>query len=62
MVNKTVDLGRQIIIKMNTNFIKQDLTDGFDNRALLTALSQELGRSSEFGSSIWPNCAWNHDT
>ena len=59
---KTVGVGRQIIIKMNTHFIKHDSTDGFENRAVLTALRQDEGRGSEVGSYIWNSCSWHHDT
>ena len=62
VVKKTVGVGRQIIIKMNTDFFKQDSPDGFENRALLTSLRQSVRHVSEVGSSIWNNFSWNNDT
>ena len=52
VVKRTVGVGRQIIIKMNADFFKQDSPDGFENRALLTALRQSVRHVSEIGSSI----------
>ena len=49
VVKKKVGVGRQVIIKINTHFIKQDLPDGFENRVVLTSLRQEVGRGSEVG-------------
>ena len=47
VVKKKVGVGRQVIIKINTHFIKQDLPDGFENRVVLTSLMREVGCSSE---------------
>ena len=62
VVKRTVGVGRQIIIKMNADFFKQDSPDGFENRALLTALRQSVRHVSEIGSSIWNNFSWNNNT
>ena len=48
-MNNTVGVVRQIIIKINKKFIKQDSPGGFENRAALTALRQAVGYSSEVG-------------
>ena len=62
VVKKTFGVGHQIIIKTNTNFIKQDSPDGFDNIAVSKELRQAVGRVSEVGSSICNSCYCNHYT
>ena len=48
----TVGLWHQIIIKMNTHFIKQDSHVKFENRAELISLRQAVVHGSEAGSYI----------
>ena len=38
VVNKTVSVGHEIIIKMNTYLIKKDSPDGFDNISIFKEL------------------------
>ena len=62
VVKKKVGVGHQIIIKMNTHFIKQDSPDGFDNISVFKELRQAVGHVSEVGSSICKSCYCNNDT
>ena len=62
VVKKTVGVGSQIIIKINTHFIKQDSPDRFYHRYVLIALRQAMGCGSEFISYIWHSCFCNHNT
>ena len=62
VVKKIVGVGRHIIIKMNTHFIKQESPYWFKNRSVLTALRQAVGCGSEVGSYIGYSCYWYHDT
>ena len=52
-MKNTVGVGRQIIIKINTHFVKKYSPDGFQNRSVMISLRQEVGRGSEVGLSIW---------
>ena len=49
VLKKTVSIGNHIIIKTNTIFIKQNSPNGFENRAVLIALSQAVGHCIEVG-------------
>eukprot|EP00957_Ditylum_brightwellii_P148990 11343798-Ditylum_brightwellii.AAC.1 len=62
VVKKTVYVGCKAVIAINKHFIKCDSADGYENRVVLTALRQAVGRGGNVGSTIWQSCYWNHDT
>eukprot|EP00957_Ditylum_brightwellii_P125232 9546526-Ditylum_brightwellii.AAC.1 len=62
VVKKTVPVGCKVVIVMNKHFIKCDTIDGYENRAVLTALRQAVRHGGKVGLTIWQNCYWNHYT